>query len=132
MLELLLYLNLFTSWTLHILCSISHWQLRILAPLKNCHWGGGGGGQLPPPATWVSRLAHRSEGFPNRTHIGKSSHQNISNIRANCIVLSSCVEITFFFQGARSNLERYSLWKASIHSLSDRNFLGQKKLAFET
>ena len=27
--ELLLSL----SWTLHILCNISHWQLRILAPL---------------------------------------------------------------------------------------------------
>ena len=25
------------------LCDISHWQLRILAPLKNCHWGGGTG-----------------------------------------------------------------------------------------
>ena len=25
-------LNLLTSWTLHILQDISHWQLRILAP----------------------------------------------------------------------------------------------------
>ena len=25
-------LNLLTSWTLHILYNISHWQLRILAP----------------------------------------------------------------------------------------------------
>ena len=26
------------------LCDISHWQLRILAPLKNCHWEEGGTG----------------------------------------------------------------------------------------
>ena len=30
--ELLISLNLLTSWTLHILYYISHWQLRILAP----------------------------------------------------------------------------------------------------
>ena len=48
--ELLPSLNLLTSWTLHILYSISDWQLRILAPPldfsapKNCHREGGGGG----------------------------------------------------------------------------------------
>ena len=51
--ELLLSLNLLTSWTLHILYNISHWQLQILAPLlefsvpkKMCHWG-----DCPPPCS---------------------------------------------------------------------------------
>ena len=51
--ELLLSLNLLTSWTLHISYNISHWQLRILAPLKNCHWEGGAypTPTYPSPAT---------------------------------------------------------------------------------
>ena len=55
--ELLLSLNLFRSWTLHILYNISHWQLRILGPPldfgtpKNCHWGGGATASPAPLAT---------------------------------------------------------------------------------
>ena len=68
--ELLLSLNLSTNWILHILYSISHWQLQILAPPldfsppKSCHWGGGG--DCPPAhhaaeQVWSSQMLYACE-----------------------------------------------------------------------
>ena len=48
-------LSLLTSWTLHILYNISHWQLRILAPHLDFNspkkLSLGATAPLPPPAT---------------------------------------------------------------------------------
>ena len=67
--ELLLSLNLLTSWTLHILYNMSHWQLRILSPppppldVKNCHCGATAPIHSPPPRPprhWLS-VGHVSQ-----------------------------------------------------------------------
>ena len=64
--ELLLSLNLLTSWTLHILYSISHWQLRILVPPldfsapKKIVTGGGDCPPAPPepPRHYRGNIKH--------------------------------------------------------------------------